>query len=323
MLVDWETGERDRTSCFVPDRSSMEEKVWVALRASFPRVVVVPCGPDIVDTITELRSLKPRLVFNLTEWIAGDRSLDHAIAGLLDILKLRYTGTGRIGLQLCRDKALAKRIVAEAGVEVPRPYTPNHAVTDGALPFPLIVKPRHGDASDGIVKASLVRTGRELRRRASALRARFDDLVFEEFIPGRDLYVGILGNEPRVLAPTEMVIESRSAAAPKFATYQVKNSGAYRTRWRVRYRLAELSAPIRRMINDYSVRAFRALSLRDYARLDFRLTDEGRLVFIEANPNPDLTPHTLGRNLCFVGVEYEKLIPRIARIALRRYRVRT
>ncbi len=77
-----------------------------------------------------------------------------------------------------------------------------------------------------------------------------------------------------------------------------------------------------RRISEFSKKAFRALKLRDYARLDFRLTNDGRLVFIEANPNSDLTPHTLGRNLCFVGIEYRHLIPRIVETARKRYRRR-
>ncbi len=144
----------------------------------------------------------------------------------------------------------------------------------------------------------------------------------EEFISGHDIYVGVIGNEPRVLAPTEMIVGSKQAAAPKFATYRLKNDGAYRTKWRVRYRLAQLPPRVLKQVRDYGAKAFRALKLRDYARLDFRLTGEGRLVFIEANPNSDLTPNTLGRNLCFVGIDYHNLIPRIVETARKRYRRR-
>jgi len=147
-------------------------------------------------------------------------------------------------------------------------------------------------------------------------------VVCEEFVPGRDIYVGVIGNKPQILAATEMVVGSRKAFAPQFATYRIKNDGAYRTKWRVRYRLALLPPHMVNKIRECSTRVFKALQLRDYARLDFRLTDDGRLVFIEANPNPDLTPHTLGRNLCFVGIEYNRLIPRIVETALRRYRRR-
>ena len=325
MLVDWETGEHNRTGRFVPDRGSMEQQVFKSLRKRYAQVAVVPFGPDIVATLAELRKLRPRIVFNLTEWLDGDRKLDHAIAALLDVMKFCYTGTGPAGMQLCRDKAFSKSIVAAAGVDVPCCFTlgRNDRIENPGLPFPLIVKPQFGDASDEISKASLVRTPLELRRRVRAIRSRLDEpVVCEEFVPGRDIYVGVIGNEPRVLAPTEMVIESKKSSAPKFATYRLKNDGRYRTRWRVKYRLARLPPGVLRRIAEFSKKAFQALQLRDYARVDYRLTDDGRLVFIEANPNPDLTPHNLGRYLCLGDVEYQRLIPRIVETARKRYRGR-
>lgn len=325
VLVDEETGERGKSGRFVPDRGSMEQHVCRALLARYAQVAVVPFGPDVVATLTELRKLRPRIVFNLTEWVHSDRKLDHAIAALLDVMKLRYTGTGPIGMHLARDKALSKQIVAAAGVDVPRCFTLQRGdrIENPGLPFPLIVKPQFGDGSDEIGKASLVRTPLELRRQVKALRSRIDEpVVCEEFVPGRDIYVGVIGNEPRVLAPTEMVIGSRQGSAPKFATFRLKNDGAYRTRWRVKYRLARLPPSVLRRIAEFSKISFRALQLRDYARVDFRLTDDGRLVFIEANPNPDLTPHNLGRYLCLGNVEYRHLIPRIVETARKRYRGR-
>ena len=325
MLVDEETGERGKSGRFVLDRGSMEQHVRDALRARYAQIAVVPFGPDVAATLTELGKLKPRIVFNLTEWVRGDRKLDHAIAAVLDMMKLRYTGTGPIGMQLARDKALSKQIVAAAGVDVPCCFTlaRGDRIENPGLPFPLIVKPQFGDGSDEIGKASLVRTPLELRRRVRALRSRIDEpVVCEEFIPGRDIYVGLIGNEPRVLAPTEVVIGSRQGSAPKFATFRVKNDGAYRTRWRVRYRLARLPPSVLRGIAEFSKKSFRALQLRDYARVDFRLTDSGRLVFIEANPNPDLTPHNLGMHLCLGDLDYRRLIPRIVETARKRYRGR-
>ena len=325
MLVDAENGERNTSGCFVLDRASMEAHVYKALRPRYKRVSVVPFGPDVTATLAELTALEPRIVFNLTEWVDGDRKLDHAIAGLLDIMKFRYTGTGPAGLQICRDKALSTRLAAAAGVDVPYSFTLGltDRIENPGFAYPLLVKPQFGDGSDEIGKNSLVRTPYELRVRVKAIRARLKEpVVCEEFIAGRDIYVGVIGNEPRVLAPTEMVIGSKKVSAPKFATYRVKNDGAYRTKWRVSYRLATLPPDVRRRVQDYGKKAFRALKLRDYARLDFRLTDEGRLVFIEANPNSDLTPNTLGRNLCFVGIEYRNLIPLIVETARKRVRCR-
>ena len=140
----------------------------------------------------------------------------------------------------------------------------------------------------------------------------------EEFIHGRDLYVGLLGNEPRVLAPVELVVRSRSRSAPQLATYRLKNDPRYRRKWGVHYRRARLDRRTMSALADASRRIFHALKLRDYARLDFRLAPDGRLYFIEANPNPDLDPHALNRSGCFSGVPYGRLLETIVESARRR-----
>lgn len=115
LLVDAEAGERKTNGRFVPERSSVEAYVLAALRAQRLNVTVVPFDATVQPTITELRMLKPALVFNLTESVDLDRSQDAAIAGLLDLLNIPYTGTGPVGLRLARDKALSKHIVADLG----------------------------------------------------------------------------------------------------------------------------------------------------------------------------------------------------------------
>jgi D-alanine-D-alanine ligase len=239
---------------------------------------------------------------------------------MLEMMKLRYTGAGPDGMQLARDKALAKQVVAELGIEVAP-----HAIANGerpdvsALAFPLIVKPQFGDGSDAIANRALVRDERALARRIQALHRRTrDPLLCEQFVPGRDLFVALLGNEPQVMAPLELVVGRQGAAAPRFATSNVKNDAAYRSRWRIRYREAKLDDTIAEQIADASRRIFHALKLRDYARIDYRLTPDNRLVFLEANPNPDLARHTFGRERCFTGVPYPELISSIVRSALER-----
>ena len=323
MLVDEETGTQLKSGRFVPDRNSVEAYVFEILRASYRNVEIVPFDPGIVGTIEALRALKPRIVFNLTEWIDGDRTLDQAITGLLEIMKLPYTGTGPEGMQLARDKALSKTIAAGLGVDVPRYFVLNcgDRVRNPGLAYPLIVKPQFGDASEEIRKNSVVKSELELRTRVKVMRERIDEpLICEEFIPGRDLYVALLGNEPEVMRPVQLVIGKKGASAPQFATYRLKNDGAYRTRWRIHWREARLDRAMARAINDASRRIFHALKLRDYARLDYRLTPDDRLVFIEANPNPDLAPHAMGMNRCFVGVRYSVLIRRIVEAARERAR---
>jgi D-alanine-D-alanine ligase len=322
VLVDAETGTRRRDGRFVPDRHSVEAYVFDALRAKRGRVEMVPFGPDVGKTIARLTALKPGLVFNLTEWIDGDRALDAAIAGLLDMLKLRYTGTGPAGMRLARDKALSKQIVAGLGIAVPRHFAVNAGgrVRNPGLPYPLIVKPQFGDASEGIRLNSVVESDAELRARARMMSRRVSGpLICEEFIPGRDLYVALLGNKPQVMPPVELSIGKKGAGAPRFATYRLKNDGSYRSRWRIRWRRAQFDRGTLRAINEASRRIFHALKLRDYARIDYRFTPDGRLVFLEANPNPDLHPHAMGINLCFAGVDHADAVLRIVEAARRRF----
>ncbi len=315
LLVDVETGEFGRGGRFVPERDSVEHHVLRVLRRRYRAVDVVPFQSPVAETTRRLRALAPRLVFNLTEWIDGDRRQDATIARMLDKLQLSYTGTGPSGLRLARDKAQASRTVGRLGVPVPSRYS----VNGRALPWPVIVKPRYGDASELIGKDAVVGSARELKSRVRAVRRRTrQPAVCEAFVPGRDLYVGLLGNEPRVLKPVELVVGRTHAQAPSIATYRLKNDARYRARWRVHYRRARLDPATARRLAVASRRIFHALELRDYARLDFRLTPDNRIVFIEANPNPDLDPHAMNRSGCFSGVRYERLIDTIVSSALRR-----
>ncbi len=318
LLVDAEAGERRANGRYVPERSSVEAYVLEALRALRMKVTVVPFDAAVQPTISELRVLKPELVFNLTECVDLDRSQDAAIAGLLDLLGIPYTGTGPVGLRLARDKALSKHIVADLGVAVPRYFViPERGpIRNPRVPYPLIVKPQFGDGSDEVRVNSLVKNERELVKRVRVLRRRdAGPLICEEFIEGRDLYVALLGNTPQVMPGIELVIGRRGRGAPEFASYKLKNDGAYRNRWRVRWRVAKLSRNLTRDVETASRAIFHVLKQRDYGRIDYRLTPDGRLVFLEANANPDLHPHAMGNNVCFSGVPYANALRCIVREA--------
>lgn len=325
LLVDEETGEATRDGRFRVARHSVEAHVLARLQALRGRVEVVPFDPAVAPTIERLRALDPRLVFNLTEWVDGDRNLDAAVAGLLDMLKLPYTGAGAEGMRLARDKALSKTVVEALGIAVPRHFVPARVarVRNPGVPYPLIVKPQLDDGSVGISRNSLVRSELELRERLRRMRpASGGPLMCEAFIPGRDLFVAVIGNAPRVLPAVEMVIGMKGAAAPQFMTYRVKHDRGYSARWRVAYRVPKLAPAVVSAIDAASRAIFHALKLRDYARIDYRLTPDGRLYFLEANPNPDLSPHAFGRNRCFAGMDYRDLIRAIVAAARSRYAVR-
>ncbi len=318
LLVDAETGARNRAGIFVPDRGGVEAQVLHALRRLYREVPVVPFDPLVAATRDVLRKLRPKLVFNLTEWIDGDRGRDHEITRLLDALRLPYTGSGGEGLRLARDKVRAKKIVAALGVSVPRSYGVRG--TGVRLPYPLFVKPRDSDGSDAIGTAALVRNAAELRERLRVTAAlNSGPALCEEYVEGRDLFVALLGNKPDVLHPLELVVGRQGRGAPRFATGRLKHDEVYKRRWKVSYPKAKLPAAVLRDIDAASRKIFHALKLRDYARIDYRLTADNRLVFIEANPNPDLGRHTFGRERCFVDVAYPRLIRRIVAAARGRH----
>jgi D-alanine-D-alanine ligase len=321
ILVDAETGAYNRSGVFVPDRGSVESQVLGILQSQFRSVFVVPFEAVASVIGDKLRALRPHLVFNLTEWIDGDRSRDYEITHMLDILRLRYTGSSAEGLRLARDKVRAKKVVAAQGIAVPR----SHGIRGGTpslhLPYPLFVKLRDGDGSDAIGTAALVRNATQLRERLRIARAlRQGPALCEEYVEGRDLFVALLGNRPDVLHPLELVVGRQGRGAPRFATGRLKHDEAYKRRWKVSYRKANLPGGVLREINETSRCIFHALKLRDYARIDYRLTPDNRLIFIEANPNPDLGRHTFGREQCFVDVAYPDLIRRIVAAARGRYR---
>jgi D-alanine-D-alanine ligase len=325
VLVDEETGDYRGDGRFAAEAGSVEASVLACLRRRRERVDVVPFDPRVTPTIERLRALKPRLVLNLTEWVDGDRSQDAAIAGLLDMLGLAYTGSGPEGLRLARDKALSKVIVASLGVAVPRHFVLARGARarNPGIPYPLIVKPQLDDGSVGITLKSVVRDERALKAQVRRMRALHDGpLVCEAFVPGRDLFVGVIGNEPRVLPVIELVFGKRGPSMPRLMTYSVKHVARYRTRWQAGYRLPRLAPALVAAIDAASRGIFHALKLRDYARIDYRLAPDGTLYFLEANPNPDLSRHAFGRNRCFAGMRYPALLRGITAAARKRCGIR-
>lgn len=290
------------------DAGSVEAQVLRELRRMDVLVRVLPFNEHAVNT---LKVNRPQVVFNLTEWIDGDRTRDHEIVRALQRAGLRYTGADARCLQLCRDKPAVNRKLQRAGIDVPQSFVikTGTRVRTSTLGYPLFVKPAQGDGSDHIGRKALVRNAGELRERVRVLRAKgVGDILCEEYIDGRDVFVGLLGKPLRALRPLALVIGKRAKHAPRFATAALKHNPAYGRHWQLRYREMEAPAGVLRQIANSSTKIARVLSLRNYARLDFRLTADHRLVFIEANPNPDLGRHTFGRERCFAGVAYADLI---------------
>ncbi|MBI4605720.1 MAG: ATP-grasp domain-containing protein [Planctomycetes bacterium] len=304
-------------------RSTPEFHVVSALRELKHEVHVIPFAPDLAATIQVLKGASPQLVFNLTECFQGDRRKDANVAAVLELLDMPYTGTGLTGLLLCRDKATCKRILGPHRVRLPRflSLPVGQDKPAGKLPYPMVVKPVFEDGSDGISLASLVKDESELRDRVRMVHERMKQpAICEEYIEGRELYVGILGNgRLRALPAREILFGKTGEGGPVIATAKVKWDEPYRKKWGIDYVHADLPDKVSKKVVRVSKRIYNLLHMRDYGRIDLRLTSEGEVVFIEANPNPNLAKdEDVAEAAAKAGIPYVRLIDRIVKLALQR-----
>lgn len=302
-----------------------EYHVCEALRTLGHEVTVFSAEYDILSVAQKLKDTSPDLVFNLTEQFCGDRRMDKNIVALLELLGLPFTGAGAMGLLMARDKRLCKQILALHHIRVPEflslPFgravrIPKH------LRYPVVVKPAFADASEGIANASLVYDDDALRERAAFIHEGWQQAaIAEEYIEGREFFVGVLGNRRlTVLPPRECFFNTEGGAGPVMLTYRAKWNRAYREKWNVTFGFAELEPPVLHNIERICKRAYRVLQLQDYGRIDLRLAPDGRIAVLEANPNPDIAyGEEVAEAAEKIGIEYEPLIDKILRLAMARY----
>jgi D-alanine-D-alanine ligase len=270
-----------------------------------------------------VRTWKPHLVFNLLEEFQEEAVYDHAIVSYLQLLGVPFTGCGPRGLMLARDKSLAKKLMIYHRVRVPRFFVARlgrKTRLPRRLDFPLIVKSLVEEASIAIAKASVVHSEEKLAERVDFVHQRVGtDAIVEEFIPGREIYVALLGNERlQVLPPQELVIGGLAQGEPLIATERLKHDAAYQRKKEVDLVAPKLSDLQRRRLDRISRRAYRTLELRGYGRLDFRLGEDGEFYFLEANPNPELAEsEEVATAALAAGLEYPDFLQKIVSLGLR------
>ena len=265
------------------------------------------------------------LYFNLTESYAGDDTMDMNLAGYLDLLGKPYTGAGPHALYLAQDKALAKKIFAFHGIRTPFFATSYKGKLDHAhdIAFPLIVKPVSEDGSIGIDASSVVGSVKELMEKIHDIHEEFDSpALIEEYIEGREIYAAVIGNEkPEALPLVELDLSKLPEGTPRIAGKEVKwekETEAYKV---TKSAPAEdLDEETAQKLSDTAVSAYQALKLRDYGRIDMRLTAKGEVYVIEANPNPWLSS---GAEFAMAarkaGRSYTQLVADIVDLARARY----
>jgi D-alanine-D-alanine ligase len=273
-------------------------------------------------------AFKPSVVFNVCESFYSDRAHEPNIPALLDLMKVPYTGAGPDALMLCKDKALAKKLLTYHSVRVA-----NFVVSQKEHPlrnlkrfkYPAFVKPINEESSDGISKASFAKSEAEALERAKFIHEKLaTDALVEEYIDGRELTVGVLGNTRLTVFPPQEIFfgappDGTSAAPPRFATAKAKWDEAYRKKWGIRNGPAEPLPPgVDAKLEKIARRVYRVLQIRGLGRLDVRVTAAGEVVVLEANPNPSLArDDDFVMSAARVGIEYDALIQKILENAMR------
>jgi len=326
VLVDrWTIPSNDPDFRQEAEESATEYHVIQALRKLGHNVSTLGVEDDITIIVTTLSEDKPNLVFNLTEQLGGDRCMDMNIASVLEMLGIPYTGSGPTGLMLSRDKRLCKQLLTSHRIRVPDfvSIALNRKVRiPKSLNYPLVVKPAFEDSSEGISNASLITNESALSERVKFVHEGWEQpAIIEEYIEGRELYVSIIGNKRLTVLPIrECLFDFDGSDGPQLATYRVKWNDKYRKKWGIKFGFAELDAHIIKNIERICKRVYRLLQIRDYGRIDLRLTPENKLVILEVNPNADIAyGEEVAEAAEKAGIGYEKLIDRILRLALRRY----
>jgi D-alanine-D-alanine ligase len=280
--------------------------------------------------LSSLAKCEADLIFNLTESFAGDDTKEMHVAAYLDLLGKPYTGAGPHASFLAQDKAIAKKMFAFHGIRTPYFATSYRGSIEHAhdIAFPLIVKPLSEDGSIGINADAVVSSVKELMERVQDIQNEFDSpAIIEEYIEGREIYAAILGNyeSAQVLPLVELDFSKLPKGTPKIASYDVKfekDADAYKlTKSAVAEDLDEETVT---RLTETALAAHRAVKLRDYGRIDMRLSPKGDVYVIEANPNPWLSSkQEFVMAAKAAGRSYTQLIGDIVDLAIARYRPRS
>jgi D-alanine-D-alanine ligase len=281
----------------------------------------------VLDSVTELRATiadwQPDVVFNLLEEFDGIVSYDQHVTAFLEMLRQPYTGCNPRGLLLSRDKSLCKQVFAYHRIPTPQfaVFSRGQRVAvPRKLRYPLFVKSSTDDASLGIAQASVVANAEQLKERIEfVLEAQKSDVLVEEYIEGRELYVGMLGNARLKRFPVwELNFGQLGQNGSAIATRKVKWDIKYRAKYGIDSApAAELPTGVEAKLDKLSRRIYRALGLTGYARMDFRMREDGSLYALEANANPHLaSDEDFARAAKAAGLDYPALLDSIVKLGL-------
>jgi len=300
-----------------------ERDVLVALEAEGYNVDLMGIYNNLEQVISSIKSKNYQLVFCMCETYLNQRGLAANIVSVFEMLGVKYTGANSAALQLCSDKALSKKILSYHDILVPNFLVSRHKKPlkkIKELKYPIIVKPLRLEASEGISACSIVQNEKDALERASYVHKKYHvDVIFEEYIEGRELYVGIIGNhKPRVFPPQELKFKSPAKSTVKIASYKVKWDKKYREDYGIENEEADpIDSKTLQDLNRISKKIYQLFHITGYARIDFRLSNDGQIYFLEANPNPAINKvDDFALSAKQDGVEYEDLIHQIVKLGM-------
>ena len=266
---------------------------------------------------------KPHIAFNLMEAFHEIGGFDMNVVSYLELLRLPYTGCNPRGMVLSRDKALSKKLLAYHRIPVPEFAVFRRGLAikrPRRLDFPVIVKSLTQEASIGIAQASVVDDDAKLKERVQFVHESVKtDAIAERYIEGRELYVGVIGNERLKVFPVwEMQFSKMPEGVHRIATDRVKWSVKYQDKHGINTSQADLPEGMPQTLQRVAKRVFRTLEMSGYARMDIRLDADGRFYVLEANANPQLAfGEDFAESAEQAGLSYESLLQQILNVGLR------
>ena len=301
----------------------MEYGIITALRSLGHTAIPLALGSDLGVIRKAMDAEKPQIAFNCLEGFDEVATWDANVVAYLEMLKLPYTGCNSRGLMLGRDKSLSKMLLSYHRVPVPRfLIVPRGRKVKRPvrLTFPLFVKSLTLDASIGISQASVVETDAKLQERVTFIHESIGtDALVEQYIEGRELYVGVLGNRrPEALPVWELSFAKMPEETRHIATERLKWSLAYQKKHGIDSGAADLEPAAAKAMQELCRRSFKILMMSGCARIDLRLSPQGRAYVIEANPNPQLSPdEDFAQSAGAAAIKYPELIQRLLSLGLR------
>ncbi|MBU0506258.1 ATP-grasp domain-containing protein [bacterium] len=307
------------------DDWSAEKTILKTLKDLGHNVSILGLYNKIEPLLEEVVENKPDVIFNQADVFKGETHFDKNIASILELFEIPYTGASPANLMICNNKALSKKILSYHRIKVPQFYTfyKNRKFKHiKKLKLPCVVKPLSEEASRGISQASVVDNETALIERVKFIHENLGhDAIAEEYIDGREFYVSIIGNKRiQALPLREMYFGDMPEDEPRIATYKAKWDEKYRKKWKLLNRsVTNLSPELTKKAQDVCKRAYKALNMRCYARMDIRITPDDIIYIIEPNANPNLQPlDEFARAAGKANITYDKLVNKLLKLAFQR-----